>query len=202
MTDATPIDNETAVDMLKAVLAAHDSKCQLWDLESVEFARKRYQARLGYIPSIEMVVGLIGVDRAELMIPQIVEWRKFNHALVGKHDPCHFCGSKERLQRYRFGLMHVESSTRNWGAAAATATISAVTLPFLGVARIFLPGKSYSGALLRLQLVVCEVCAKKNRRLLTGFWATEKHAMRHPLWESLHAAGFTKYIDPEDLGKR
>lgn len=201
MSDTTSIDDEMALKMMKSVMAAHDSEYQLWDRESVEFSRQQYQKQWGRIPSIETVAEIVGVDRATQMIPEIVEWRKFDHALKAKCDPCHFCGSQEKLKRYEFGLMRVESSKRNWSEAVATVAISAVTLPLAGVGRVHLPSKSYSGSLLRLNLVACDACVRKNSNFLGLFFVKEKHAMHHPLWQSLQDSGFTKYVAPDDLEK-
>jgi hypothetical protein len=201
MNTSTNIDNELALNMLKSVIAAHDSECLFWERESVEFSRQQYQKNWGRIPSIEEVIAAIGDDRANQMIPQIIEWRKFNRSLKAKNDPCHICGNIENLKHHEFGLMRVESSKRDWGLTVATAAISVVSLPLAAGGVVYLPGKTNSGTLLRLHLVTCDVCLRKNENFLGLFFVKEKHAMYHPLWKTLQDAGFNKYIPPAELTK-
>jgi len=110
MSEAEPIDDENAVTFLKAVLAANDTEYELWDQEKVEFHRTMYLNRTGFIPTVEQAMDIVGHDRAAQLIPVIIEWRKFDNILKGKHDPCHFCEGQNKLQKWRFGLASPKSA--------------------------------------------------------------------------------------------
>ena len=191
------MNDEMAIQVLKAVLSAHDTEYQLWEKESVEYSQSQYKRLMGGVPSIESAREQIGVERADQYIQEIIEWRKFIQALKGKEDPCHYCGTKNDLIYLEFGLMRVESSSRAWGETAATTAISALTLPLLGVGKVALPGKNDTGELLKLNLVICRSCASENSNMFGIFMLKEKHVIKHPYWQDLHDAGFTKFIEKD-----
>ena len=135
------ITDEIAIKMLKFALAANDIKYNFWDKDSVEYAQSYYLRRSGNIPSVDAIAEYIGYERSLILLQDIVNWRSFIQTLKAKDDPCHFCGNNDNLAYFEFGLMRVESSTRIWGETAASIALSAITLPFLGLGRVSLPGQ-------------------------------------------------------------
>lgn len=198
MTEAETED-DGGLFIMKSALAAHDGNFKLWPKTSVEYARNMFMRHWKRIPSIEEVSQQIGNEQAHKLLGEIIEWRKFDNALKGYGDPCHYCGAKEDLIHWDFALMRVQGNKRNWGETLASTAISAVTLPLLGAAAIRLPGKSFQGQALHMKVVVCKPCCKKEGNWLGIFMMNEQRASRHPLWKSLQEAGFTKFLDQEKM---
>jgi hypothetical protein len=192
------ITDEIAIKMLKFALAANDIKYNFWDKDSVEYAQSYYLRRSGNIPSVDAIAEYIGYERSLILLQDIVNWRSFIQTLKAKDDPCHFCGNNDNLAYFEFGLMRVESSTRIWGETAASIALSAITLPFLGLGRVSLPGKQRTGELFRLNLVICRSCINKNSNLIGLFFPKKAHYSKHPYWAALHEAGFAEFLTKED----
>lgn len=190
------ISDEDAFELLRAVTAAHDDNCQLWPAESAEYARSLYVRGRGAVPSIDSIIAEVGQARAEQMLPEILDERKFKNALRGYNSPCHYCGSAGERVYLDFALMRVSGSSISIGQTVASAALSTVTIPLLGVGALSLPGKSLRGAAFHLKLVVCKPCCKKEGNMF-GFFMNERRASRHPLWSVLHEHGFTKFL-PKD----
>lgn len=191
---------EDDITFLKAILAVNDTDYELWTQEQVEHWRKVYLNRVGFIPTIEQAMNNMGNDRAAQLIPAIIEWKKFDNILKGKHDPCHFCGGKNKLQKWRFGLASPKSAKYSLTEATVTVAslaISALTLPLLGQALVSLPGQTSNGFILKM--VICKECRTKNANFLGIFMPKEKYKIYHPLYDKLHKAGYTKYIPSEKL---
>lgn len=117
------------------------------------------------------------------------------------HKPheCHSCGRKDNLLTFEFGLGKKVSSRRLWKETAVSAGISAVTMPFLGMGVIHLPGKRTRFQVLRLQLVLCKSCLT---RCMTSrpphhvdLWA---YAL-HPWWIPAKCLGYTEVLAPDQL---
>jgi hypothetical protein len=193
------IDDSEAWAMMKAALAAHDDRCVLWPKESVEYAQSQYRKHQGRIPTIEEVAYQIGAQKAARLADEVVRWRAFDNQLKGYRCPCHYCGSVDDLVHWDFALMRVADSKRSWGETIGTAAVSAITLPLLGVGAVRLPGSSLEGQALHLRLVVCKPCCRKEGNMLGLFMLNEKRASKHPLWQPLHDAGFTKFLDGEKM---
>lgn len=190
-------DDATAQKLLRAAMAANDGEYELWPKESVEWARSALMRGQGQVPSVEQVSRAIGGERARHIVEETLSWRAFDNSLKGYRSPCHFCDGTADLQHFDFGLMRVSKSEVKWGATAATAALSAALVPLIGAGAVRLPSRSLEGALLSMKLVVCRACQTKESNWIGLFMPKERHAARHPLWESLQTAGFTKYLEAE-----
>lgn len=185
--------------LLRGAIAAHDNDAQLWPPESVEYARNMFKRARGAVPTLERVFQEIGRQRAEQIAPLIIEQRKFKNSLLGYGSPCHYCASETDLVRWDFALMKVEESRISIGATAASAAISALTLPMLGAGVLRLPGRSHSGQALHLRLTTCKPCCKTHGNFFGLFMLNEQRASAHPLWHALHEHGFTKFLPAEKM---
>ena len=185
--------------LLSAALAAHDNEARLWPPESVEYARNIFKRTRGSVPTMERVFTEIGAQRAEELTPQIIEQRNFKNLLLGYRSPCHYCASETDLVRWDFALMKVEESRISIGATAASAAVSALTLPLLGAGVLRLPGRSHSGQALHLRLATCKPCCKTHGNFFGLFMLNEQRASAHPLWHALHEHGFTKFLAAEKM---
>lgn len=196
---AAEISDENALLLLKGALAASDAENGLWPEDNVKYARSMFTRARGAIPTPDQIAAEIGEERANQLLPLIVEKRKCDNALLGHRSPCHYCGGTDELMRYNFALMRVESSKLKVGEAFASAAIAAATIPLLGAGVLRLPGRSHAGAALHLRLVVCKPCRKKHGGLFGVFTLNEQRASQHPLWRTLTDHGFTKFLSEERM---
>ena len=194
------IDNATAFAMLKSVMAAHDDNFYLWPKQSVKFARGQWRKhQQGQVPSVDAVVNHIGAERALELAKEVVKWRAFDNALKGYQSPCHYCGSEHDLVPFDFALMRVNETKHELGGTLVSAAISAMAIPLLGVGALKLPGKSFQGVAYHLKLAVCKPCCKREGNIFGLFMINEKRASKHPMWDTLQEAGFTKFFDREKM---
>lgn len=107
-----------------------------------------------------------------------------------KPHQCHGCRTEKDLYGYDFGLAKVMSARRNWGEAAWSAAVSAVSLPLLGYGILQLPGKKSRLRVLRLRLILCESCRRRRVSYLL-----------HPWWEPARRLGFTQFLSADDLDR-
>lgn len=197
--NAQTIDDEAAFNLLKWIMAAQDDSFELWPKQSVEFALGQWKKKNGNLPSSEGVFNLIGAERARELINDVIQWRTFDNALKGYKSPCHYCGSEHDLIYLDFALMRVQETKREWAGTLATAAMSALTIPLVGAGRINLPSKLARGAAYHLKLVVCKPCCKKEGNMFGLFMINEKRASKHPMWQVLQEAGFTKFLEKEEM---
>ena len=190
---------EAEIGFLRLVLAANDRENVLWPPENSEFAVKTLLKVRGTVPNLDDAASIIGPEVLEALAPAIIQKRKLDNAFLGYHSGCHYCGGTDNLSKFDFALMRVEQSGRNWGEAAASVALSAVLLPLLdgGVFRV--PGKSFEGAAVHLRLVACKACQVKEGNFFGAFVLNEKKAGKHPLWNELVSAGFTKFLSHDTL---
>jgi len=107
-----------------------------------------------------------------------------------KEHECHKCGAREKLSSWGFGLGRVISSKHTWSETAASAAISAITLPLIGFGALRLPGKKTNLSVLRLRLVLCEFCRKEGATYSV-----------HPWWNGAQRLGYTEFLCPTDLNE-
>ncbi len=193
------ISDEQAFNFLKLLMAAQDDNFELWPKQSVEYASGQWKKHHGNLPSSESVFNLFGTERTHELVNEITQWRAFDNALKGYKVPCHYCGSERDLVYHNFALMRVQETKREWTETLATVAMSALTVPLTGVARIHLPGKASMGAAYHLKLVVCKLCCKNEGNMFGVFTINEKRASKHPMWQTLQDAGFTKFFNNEEM---
>lgn len=185
--------------LLRCAIAANDEKFELWPAECVEYARRIFKRSRGSTPSIEQIIKEIGSPRMEQLVQQVLAQRKFKNQLLGYRCSCHYCGSDDDLVHSDFALMMDTERRFSFGGTVASAAISAITLPLIGAAALRLPGRSNSGAALRLRLVTCKSCRKKHGNFFGLYLLNERHASNHPLWTTLHEQGFAKFLMDEKM---
>jgi hypothetical protein len=100
---------------------------------------------------------------------------------------CFVCGSEENLVQFEFGLAKTRTQ-RNWGETAASAILSAVSLPLTGFGLIRLPGKSTQTSVFTLRFTACSRCASKN--LDYSF---------HPWFPIIFDYGYNRFIPPQEI---
>jgi len=105
-----------------------------------------------------------------------------------KPHECHACGRTNGLYVWDFGLGKKLSSQRAWGDTAMSAAVSAIALPVIGLGFIRLPGKNIRLSVLRLRLILCDVC---SRRQVAYTY--------HPWWNQAFRLGYTEFLTPDDL---
>jgi hypothetical protein len=193
------ISDADALTYLTAAAAVEDVERRLWSEELVKRATFLWTLNGGKVPTLNAVAHMVGVERAQAMLPEIVKRRQFLNALLGYRSPCHYCGATDGLLEFEFALMRVAESRREWGEATASVALGALTLPLIGMAALKLPGQRHEGQALALKLIVCKACRKEHGNVLGLFMLNEKRASRHPLWGQLQDAGFTKFLDPEHM---
>jgi hypothetical protein len=193
------ISDEHALGYLAAAAAVEDVEHQLWSEELVKRAKFLWTLNGGQVPTLNEVARTVGVERATAMLPEVIQRRKFLNALLGYRSPCHYCGATDGLVEYDFALMRVVESTRAWGETTASVVLGALTLPLVGMAALKLPGRGHSGQALALKLIVCKACCKKHGNFLGLFMFNKERASKHPLWQQLQEAGFTKFFDSETM---
>jgi hypothetical protein len=54
-------------------------------------------------------------------------------------------------------------------------------------------------SILAMQLALCSMCQKRESNWTGLFMLKERHAALHPMTEQLRAAGFTKFLDNEQV---
>ena len=160
---ANDISDEDALKYLTAAVASGDKERILWSDELVKRANFLWSiGGDGKIPTVDQVAQTIGIDRAQQMLPKILERRRFLNVLHAYKSPCHYCGSDSDLVAFDFGLMRVKATARAWGETAATAALAAITFPMFGAAMVKLPGQTSKGEILALRLIVCKTCCAKE----------------------------------------
>jgi len=105
-----------------------------------------------------------------------------------KPHECHACGRTDNLYTCDFGLAKKTGTKRDWSTTAWSVVVSAVTLPLLGAGGLNMPDKKNRLSVLRLQLVLCNVCR-----------ATNFAYHFHPWWETAKRLGYTEFFDAERL---
>lgn len=115
--------------------------------------------------------------------------RKLSRTDTKQHE-CHVCGKREGLTGYKFGLAKVLSAKRDWTGTAASAVVSAISIPLVGVGMLELPGKKTRVRALRLRLVLCESCR-----------AAQLNYPAHPWWYSAQTLGYTTFLGEQDMEK-
>jgi hypothetical protein len=103
---------------------------------------------------------------------------------------CHGCGRTEGLTAYEFGLAKVLSAKRDWTRTAASVVISAVSVPLTGLGMIQLPGKRTRVRALRMKLILCETCRKK-----------QVNYPAHPWWYPAQELSYDTFLGEEELKK-
>lgn len=125
--------------------------------------------------------------------PQSEEQRRLIEELLPidqKPHECHACGRKDNLHSWDFGLGKNVSTKRAWSETALSVAVSAVTILLVGVAGLQLPGKKTSYRVLRLRLILCDVC-----------WEGETKYSLHPWWQKATQLGYTQFFDADGLKK-
>ncbi len=194
-----PYDDTTAEKVLRAVMAAHDDEFELWPKESVDWARTALRQGRGHVPAVDSIVRAIGTARATAIQSDTMQWRAFDNGLKAYRSGCHSCGAAEGVKHFPFGLMRVADSEVKWGATAVSALVSAALLPVVGAGTLKLPGRSFKGAILAMKLALCPACQKQESNWLGLFMLKERHTTMHPMTAQLHAAGFTKFLENEQV---
>lgn len=185
------------------VLIANDTEYRVWNNEEVEKVRRTFIQRQGAVPTIDFVAQRFDNEKLTALLQHFVEEQ---HASVELHrklqaidDPRHGCGAKESLTVFEFGLARVQKKERDWTSTAISAAVSAVTVPLLGAGALYGAGTMSTGQLLRLRLKLCPSCIDSRKGLFGGFTVKESNCDAHPMWQTLHGAGFTKFIGTHDL---
>lgn len=186
-------------NVLRQTLTAWDDDNRFWSKEEVSRARELFRRKGGDIPSYGALCQAFGKERLDAVLDNIMGERAFHLKLLAADDPCHSCGATENLKFFDFGLARVVEQKRDWKVTAATAAISAVTLPLFGVGRLYGPSKTTRGHLLRARLVLCPSCVNMRAGLFGGFTPKEMHCTIHPAWNELHDAGFTRFVPGDEL---
>ena len=194
-----PYDDSTAEKVLRAVMAAHDNEFELWPMESVEWARAVLRKGRGHIPALDDTARAIGTVRASAIRTETLQWRSFDNALKGYRSGCHSCTATEDVKHFLFGLMRVADSEMKWSATAVSVLASAALLPLLGAGAVKLPGRNFKGAILAMKLALCPTCQKRESNWMGLFMLKEHHTSMHPLTEQLRVAGFTKFLENEQV---
>lgn len=118
-----------------------------------------------------------------------------------KSHECHACGRTDDLHGWNFGLAKSVSEKRVWGATAASVAVSAVTLPFVGVGFLQLPGKKARLRVLRLRLILCGACRRQHVALGGGDGIDVAVYGLHPWWSTASRFGYTEFLNAADLSK-
>lgn len=190
---------EEALAFARAVIAANDVDFELWPAESVNWARSKFMKEQKVIPSMESMMRALGGEHGVNMAKLAIEQRKAENELTGYRSPCHYCGNTIDLVGFDFALMNVASTFRPVGATLTSATISAISIPLLGVGGLALPSKSLRGACHHLKLIVCKPCCKKEGNMFGLFMLNEDRASAHPYWEVMQDAGFTTFLNSDRM---
>jgi hypothetical protein len=200
--DKAEEDETLEWESLRLALVATDDEHKYWSPEVVNETKNNFIRLRGSIPSTATLEAHYG-DRLLPMVRKIladrIEWLKLQKELDGKDHPCHCCGNDKDLSYHRFGLAMVFQKERDWKSTLVSATISAATLPILGMGALYGPSTSKSAHIMRMQLVLCEDCLDKKRGLFGGFKVKPEHAALHHMWEKVCEAGFIQFIDAHDL---
>lgn len=107
-----------------------------------------------------------------------------------KPHECHACGRKDNLYGWDFGLGKPISTKRAWGETAASIAVSAVSLALGGPGLVHLPGKKTRLRVLRLRLILCDSCRRRQISYTL-----------HPWWEPARRLGYTEFLSADDMEK-
>ena len=110
-----------------------------------------------------------------------------------QRNVCCVCGGSNQLCAWDFGLAKPISNKRVWGPTAASIAVSAITLPLIGLGALELPGKRTTLSVLRLRLLMCELCKKREPGRVP-------YAI-HPMWDGAQRLGYTQFLSAGDLNK-
>jgi hypothetical protein len=189
---------------LRQVLVAQDHSSKLWPAVEVKRTQAGF-AKNGGIPSYERLCEVFEEQVLEATLRSLIDERRaelrFQGELQGVGHPCHSCGGLDTLNHYDFGIVRVHTEQKDWKAAGLSVALSAVTLPLLGVGRLYGPGKTTTGNLLKLRIVLCKSCTNARRNFFGAFVVKESHCVIHPLWKELREAGFTMFVPTQELWK-
>lgn len=94
-------------------------------------------------------------------------------------DRCVICSTNGELAFFDFGLARVKVA-RNWTETIASAAVSAVSLPLVGVGMVRLPGKTTTTSMFKLRMALCEECLLE---CCGGFPDPSIHPWFPILWE-------------------
>jgi hypothetical protein len=108
-----------------------------------------------------------------------------------KPDQCHYCGRREHLRSWDFGLAKKISAKRVWARTAVSLAMSVVSLPLAGYGVFSPPGTLERLKVLRLQLILCEACWRAGRSSFS----------LHPWWAAANRLGYSRFLDADALGR-
>ena len=187
-------------EAIRSALIAGDREHKLWSDSEVLAARSRFGIK--GVPSFDALYLHFGKEKVDLacqeLIQERVAWLQFQDELLGNNSPCHECSIATDLTYHNFGLARVLKNERDWKLPRASAALSALTLPTLGVGFLRGPETTRSANVLRMRLVLCKSCASK--RLERGkLGSSENNFSLHPLWVKAHEAGFDEFISDSQI---
>jgi hypothetical protein len=189
---------------LRLFLIANDLEHRLWPESEVKRAQAAYR-RAGGGPPYDGLSQSLGKERLDEILQSIVEERqaelRFHAVLNGHNDPCHSCGGRDGLTGHPFALVRVTKRERDWKPVAISAALTALAFPLIGAGALYGPGKTTSGNLLGMKLILCAACLNNRKGLFGMYMAKERDAALHPLWGDLHGAGFTKFVRFDEISK-
>lgn len=185
-------------------LATVSQEHEFWPEEVVREARTTLLSRYGHVPTLQdlcthyppdLVFGYarVLIDRRVADMREVME-------RMGHDSPCHLCRAQRASQdpTYTFGLARVIEKKTNWGGALGMLALNVVTMP-LGIGVAARPGSSTTANIARCRLVMCANCGAQRRGFFGGSRISEHDCRYHPSWSRLWAAGFTTFLDAEQL---
>lgn len=188
-------------NMIRMVLVASDKKNKLWPDAEVLAAQALFG--LNGVPSYDALSLRFGeaiLDQTmQELIQERVGWLQFQAALQGSNDPCHICGATTKLTYHDFGLLRLLSKETDWKLSAASAAMSALTIPTMGFGLVRGPDSTRTANILRMRLVLCESCLEGRQGYSAKLKLTVADCSRHPLWSKAHDAGFDTFVEGLDL---
>lgn len=121
-----------------------------------------------------------------------------------KSHECHRCSKAGDLYGLDFGLGKIISAKTNraWRETAVSAALAALSVHFIGLGMVRLPGKKTKTTIdvLRLRLNLCGTCRREQRMVFDGADKIDPvvYAL-HPLWDTAQRFGYTEFLDAARL---
>src|SRR5262249_13015928 len=117
---------------------------------------------------------------------------------------CHICQRSTFLEPFYCGLVKVLSTQRDWAGLVkrfVVATAVSIPLSLIGFRALPnpIPGKTISGELLRLKLMVCSSCIERRRGRFGHVKLKREDWACHPAWGEAHQLGYNRFVPPEEL---
>jgi len=185
-------------------LATVVREARLFPDEQVREAQRKLQRGWGYIPTLEQLAEICGVELVQEVANRVLGVRvaelRERMERAGHGSPCHLCGGprQENDPSYAFGLAKILGQQTEWGGTVASLALNLFTLP-LGFAVGATPGQSTQAQISHCTLVMCGGCAQRKSTRFSGLKLTRDDCARHPSWNRLVKDGFDRFLSAEEL---